>query len=128
MRRREGSSLLRSKLTDGDPPAPWRCHLQFIEIEQAYKALKRDPADRPVYHRCSKRIEARIVVDFIAYCLQGISKQRIRAEPWPTAHPMGTKPIRAAEQNLAKVSTQPSFSSAFAVMSAYRRTTRAPRA
>ncbi len=81
VRRREGSSPLRSKLTDEDPPAPWRCHLQLIETEQAYKAPKRDLANCPSYHPCDKHIEARIVVDFIGYCLQGISKQRIRAEP-----------------------------------------------
>jgi hypothetical protein len=39
-RRREGSYLLRSNLTGGDPAKLWAFYLQLVEIEQAFKELK----------------------------------------------------------------------------------------
>ena len=78
-RRREGSYLLRSNLTDGDPAQLWAFYLQLTEVEQAFKELKDDLAIRPVYHQTDARIEAHILVAFLAYCLQVTLKQRLRA-------------------------------------------------
>ena len=46
-RRREGSYLLRSNLTAGDPAQLWAFYLQLTEVEQAFKELKGDPPDLP---------------------------------------------------------------------------------
>src|ERR1700677_4721239 len=54
-----------------------RC-LQW-DIEQAFKELKNDLAIRPIYHQTDERIEAHILVAFLAYCLQVTLKQRLRA-------------------------------------------------
>jgi transposase len=78
-RRREGSYLLRSNLTGGDPAKLWTFYLQLVEIEQAFKELKGDLAIRPIYHQTDARIEAHIFVAFIAYCLQVTLKQRLRS-------------------------------------------------
>jgi transposase len=78
-RRREGSYLLRSNLTGGDPAQLWACYLQLTEVEQAFKELKDDLAIRPIYHQTDARIEAHILVAFLAYCLQVTLKQRLRA-------------------------------------------------
>ena len=78
-RRREGSYLLRSNLTGGDPAKLWAFYLQLVEIEQAFKELKGDLAIRPIYHQTDARIEAHIFVAFLAYCLQVTLKQRLRA-------------------------------------------------
>ena len=78
-RRREGSYLLRSNLTDSDPAKLWAFYLQLVEIEQAFKELKGDLAIRPIYHQTDARIEAHIFVAFIAYCLQVTLKQRLRS-------------------------------------------------
>src|SRR5258706_10241903 len=78
-RRREGSYLLRSNLTGGDPAKLWAFYLQLVEIEQAFKELKGDLATRPIYHQTDARIEAHIFVAFLAYCLQVTLKQRLRA-------------------------------------------------
>ena len=43
-RRREGSYLLRSNLTAGDPAQLWAFYLQLTEVEQAFKELKGDLA------------------------------------------------------------------------------------
>lgn len=78
-RRREGSYLLRSNLTDTDPAKLWTFYLQLVEIEQAFKELKGDLAIRPIYHQSDARIEAHIFVAFMAYCLQVTLKQRLRS-------------------------------------------------
>jgi hypothetical protein len=78
-RRREGSYLLRSNLTGGDPAQLWAFYLQLTEVEQAFKELKDDLAIRPIYHQTDARIEAHIFVAFLAYCLQVTLKQRLRA-------------------------------------------------
>jgi transposase len=78
-RRREGSYLLRSNLTDADPAKLWTFYLQLVEIEQAFKELKNDLAIRPIYHQSDARIEAHIFVAFLAYCLQVTLKQRTRS-------------------------------------------------
>src|SRR5256714_1434006 len=78
-RRREGSYLLRSNLTGGDPAKLWAFYLQLVEIEQAFKELKWDLAIRPIYHQTDARIEAHIFVAFLAYCLQVTLKQRLRS-------------------------------------------------
>jgi len=78
-RRREGSYLLRSNLTDSDPAKLWSFYLQLVEVEQAFKELKGDLAVRPVYHQTDARIEAHIFVAFLAYCLQITLKQRLRS-------------------------------------------------
>ena len=78
-RRREGRYLLRSKLRDTDPAKLWPYYLQLTEIEQAFKELKHDLALRPMFHQREDRIEAPILVAFLAYCLQVTLKQRLRA-------------------------------------------------
>jgi Transposase DDE domain len=78
-RRREGSYLLRSNVTGGDPARLWAFYLQLVEVEQAFKELKGDLAIRPIYHQTDERIEAHIFVAFLAYCLQVTLKQRLRS-------------------------------------------------
>ena len=75
--RREGSYLLRSNVTGGDPAQLWAFYLQLVEVEQAFKELKGDLAIRPIYHQTDERIEAHIFVAFLAYCLQVTLKQRL---------------------------------------------------
>ena len=78
-RRREGSYLLRSNLTGGDPAQLWAFYLQLTEVEQAFKELKGDLAMHPIYHQTDERIEAHILIAFLAYCLQVTLKQRLRS-------------------------------------------------
>jgi transposase len=79
-RRREGSYLLRSNLTSGDPAQLWAFYLLLTKVEQAFKELKHDLAIRPIYHQTDERIEAHILVAFLAYCLQVTLKQRLRSQ------------------------------------------------
>ena len=78
-RRREGRYLLRSNLKGDDPARLWHYSIQLTEVEQAFKELKGDLSIRPIYHPLDARIEAHIVVAFMAYCLQVTLKYRLRA-------------------------------------------------
>lgn len=79
VRRREGRYLLRTNLTSHDPNEPWTFYVQLTEVEQAFKELKNDLAVRPIYHHVPQRIEAHIMVAFLAYCLQVTLKAQLRA-------------------------------------------------
>jgi transposase len=78
-RRREGGYLLRSNLKGDHPALLWHYYIQLTEIEQAFKELKGDLSIRPIYHQLDARIEAHILVAFMAYCLQVTLKHRLRA-------------------------------------------------
>ena len=47
----------------------WEFYLQLVEIEAAFKNLKDDLSLRPIFHQKESRIEAHILVAFLAYCL-----------------------------------------------------------
>jgi hypothetical protein len=91
-RRREGRYLLRTNLTGERPATAWHDYIQLVQVEQAFKTLKRDLAIRPVFHQRENRIEAHIFLAFLADCLYVTLGQRLRAP----AHPRLTA-RRAAE-------------------------------
>jgi transposase len=78
-RRREGRYLLRTNLTETDPAKLWSLYLQLVNVEQAFKNLKGDLAIRPIFHQNEKRIEAHILIAFLAYCLHITLTERLRA-------------------------------------------------
>jgi Transposase DDE domain len=79
-RRREGRYLLRSNLTDTDPAKLWQMYLQLTQVEQAFKDLKSDLSVRPVYHQKDRRIEAHIMVCFLAYCVHVTLREKMRQQ------------------------------------------------
>jgi transposase len=78
-RRREGRYLLRTNLTETDPAKLWSLYLQLVGVEEAFKNLKGDLAIRPIFHQSEKRIEAHILVSFLAYCLHITLSERLRS-------------------------------------------------
>jgi transposase len=79
VRRREGRYLLRSNLTGRTPAELWTFYTQLVQVEEAFKNLKGDLRVRPVYHQKMKRIEAHILVAFLAYTLHVCLRQRLKA-------------------------------------------------
>ena len=79
VRRREGSYLLRSNLTNRTPAELWTCYMQLVQVEEAFKNLKGDLGVRPVFHQKMARVEAHSLVAFIAYTLHVCLRQRLRA-------------------------------------------------
>lgn len=79
VRRREGRYLLRSNLTGRTPAERWTFYMQLVQVEEAFKNLKGDLRVRPVYHQKLERIEAHLLVAFVAYTLPVCLRQRLKA-------------------------------------------------
>ena len=76
---RDGHYLLRG-FGAGDQGGPlWERYMQLSEIEAAFKTLKSDLQLRPIRHHVEARVEAHILVCFLAYCLSVTLRQRLRA-------------------------------------------------
>ena len=65
----EGCYLLRSNVTDWSPQELWRVYIQLTEAEAAFRIQKSDLQLRPIWHKKLKRVEAHILVCFLAYVL-----------------------------------------------------------
>ena len=78
VRRREGRYLLRTNLTEENPVKLWEYYTQLTQVEEAFKSLKGDLALRPVYHQKEDRVEAHILVAFLAYCLHVTLRRWLR--------------------------------------------------
>jgi transposase len=74
---RDGHYLLRSNLTATDPAVLWTRYVQLTQIESAFRCLKSELGIRPIYHRLEHRVDAHILIAFLAYCLQVTLKQRL---------------------------------------------------
>lgn len=75
---RDGHYLLRSNLTAEDPAVLWTRYIQLTQIEAVFRSLKTDLGIRPIYHRLESRVDAHILVAFLAYCLQVTLKNRLQ--------------------------------------------------
>ena len=93
---RDGYYLLRSNLTGGDPAVLWSRYVQLTQIEAVFRSLKSELGIRPVYHQLEHRVDAHILIAFLAYCLQVTLKNRL------TIHAPGLTPV-AVLQKLAAV-------------------------
>jgi len=76
---RDGHYLLRTNLTGEDPAVLWDRYIQLTQIEVAFKCLKSELGLRPLYHQLEQRVEAHILVAFLAYCLMVTLKNRLQA-------------------------------------------------
>jgi len=79
VRRREGRCLLRTNLNADNPGLLWRCYMQLVFVEEAFRTLKGDLGLRPIHHHKAERIEAHLFVAFLAYCLSITLRQRLKA-------------------------------------------------
>ena len=71
--------LLRTDLSADNPESLWRCYMQWVFVEEAFRTLKGDLDLRPIYHHKPERIEAHLFVAFLAYCLSITLRQRLKA-------------------------------------------------
>jgi hypothetical protein len=76
---RDGHYLLRSNLVGEDAAVLWELYLQLTQIEAAFRTLKSELGLRPIYHQLENRVEAHILVAFLAYALSVTLKQRLQA-------------------------------------------------
>lgn len=78
-RRREGRYLLRTNLTSTDPGELWERYLQLVQVEEAFRNLKGDLGIRPIYHQLESRIEAHVLISFLAFALHTTLRARTRS-------------------------------------------------
>ena len=65
----EGCYLLRTNVTDWSAPDLWRAYTQLTEAETAFRIHKSDLSLRPVWHQKKERVQAHVLVCFLAYVL-----------------------------------------------------------
>ena len=63
----EGCYLLRSNVTDWTDQELWEAYIQLTDAEEAFRIHKTDLRIRPIWHQKQERVEAHILVCFLAY-------------------------------------------------------------
>jgi transposase len=64
-----GAYLLRTNCLEKDPARLWQWYLQLTQAEAAFRTEKSDLHLRPIFHHKAKRVEAHILVCFLALAL-----------------------------------------------------------
>jgi len=88
----EGCYLLRSNITDWNPQELWKAYMQLTEAEAAFRINKSDLQIRPIWHQKHERVQAHILVCFLAYVLWKTLAQMCRR-----AH-LGSEPRRVFDE------------------------------
>ena len=65
----EGCYLLRSNVKEWSAADLWRAYTQLTEAEGAFRIHKTDLSLRPVWHQRKERVQAHVLVCFLAYVL-----------------------------------------------------------
>lgn len=88
----EGCYLLRSNIDDWTAEDLWHAYIQLTEAEAAFRIHKSDLRIRPIWHQRQDRVQAHILVCFLAYVLWKTLGQLCRR-----AH-LGDEPRRVLEE------------------------------
>ena len=67
---RQGCYLLRSNVADWKAEELWQAYMQLTEAEAAFRMQKDQLKLRPVWHQTAPRVQAHILVCFLAYVLR----------------------------------------------------------
>ncbi len=65
----EGCYVLRTNIAEWTPEALWHTYIQLTDAEAAFRIQKSELALRPVWHQREDRVQAHILVCFLAYVL-----------------------------------------------------------
>ncbi len=65
----EGVYVLQTNILDWTPDALWKTYIQLTEAESAFRIHKSDLSLRPIWHQRADRVQAHILVCFLAYVL-----------------------------------------------------------
>jgi transposase len=75
----EGCYLLRSNVTNWSAEELWQAYIQLTEAEKAFRIQKQDLSIRPIWHQKKDRVQAHILVCFMAYVIWRSLGQMCRA-------------------------------------------------
>lgn len=65
----QGCYLLRSNITDWSAEELWYAYIHLTDVEAAFRIQKNDLVLRPIWHQKETRVQAHILVCFLAYVL-----------------------------------------------------------
>ena len=88
----EGCYLLRSNVTEWSAEELWKAYIQLTEAEAAFRIQKSDLQIRPIWHQKEDRVQAHILVCFLAYVLWKMLGQLCLARG------LGREPRRVLEE------------------------------
>lgn len=63
----EGCYVLRTNIRDWTPEQLWQTYIQLTDAEAAFRIQKSDLSIRPIWHQREDRVQAHILVCFLAY-------------------------------------------------------------
>jgi len=82
----EGCYVLRTNIVDWDPELLWRTYIQLSQAEAAFRIHKSELSLRPIWHQREDRVQAHILVCFLAYVLWKTLEQ------WQSRAGLGNSP------------------------------------
>jgi hypothetical protein len=92
----EGCYLLRTNLVNVDAATLWKRYIQLTDAEWAFRIHKDELGIRPIWHHKAERVQAHILVCFLAYVLWKTLAQ------WMQRSGLGDAP-RTVLEELAKI-------------------------
>ena len=92
----EGCYILRTNITDWTPETLWSTYIQLTDAEAAFRIHKSDLSLRPIWHQRPERVQAHILVCFLAYVLWKTLEQ------WQCRAGLGNSP-RTILEELARI-------------------------
>ena len=88
----EGAYLLRSNISDWSDEALWKAYIQLTQAEAAFRIQKDQLEVRPIWHQRADRVEAHILVCFLAFVLWKT------LEMWQSRAGLGNAPRTVIEE------------------------------
>jgi len=88
----EGAYVLRTNVHEWSEEELWRTYVQLTEAEAAFRIHKTDLSIRPIWHQKAERVEAHILVCFLAYVLWKTLEQ------WQQRAGLGNSPRTILEE------------------------------
>jgi transposase len=82
----EGVYVLQTNILDWSPEALWKTYIQLTDAEAAFRIHKSDLSVRPIWHQRADRVQAHILICFLAYVLWKTLEQ------WQTRAKLGNSP------------------------------------
>jgi transposase len=92
----EGAYLLRSNITDWSDQQLWKAYIQLTQAEAAFRIQKDQLNVRPIWHQRAERVQAHILVCFLAFVLWK------SLEMWQSRASLGNSP-RTVLEELARI-------------------------
>lgn len=92
----EGAYLLRSNITDWSDEQLWKAYIQLTQAEAAFRIQKDQLRVRPIWHQRADRVQAHILVCFLAFVLWKT------LELWQQRAGLGNSP-RTVLEELARI-------------------------